>query len=331
VLAEGIDNNPSAGYAPIATAAAGVIAYRGSARSEHTELTFFDREGNPLPPALPAGIDHEARLSPDASRVAVERFDMKSQVRDVWVIEVARGVASRLTFGPSLQICPVWSPDGQRIAYASSRLGRFGLYERPANGAGEEKLLLEPGPARCPTDWSRDGRFLAYEERSDEEPDLFALPLVGERKPLPLAATRFYESQAAFSPDGRFVALTSRESGAREVYVQSFPDGRSRWRVSPSGGIEPRWRSDGRELFYLGPDDRVMAVQVSGSRQPDFSLPAALGARARRLTDNRNHYDVSGDGKRFLLNRLADERHPSFVSVIVDWGSQPPPKQRRAP
>src|SRR5262249_54344522 len=157
----------------------------------------------------------------------------------------------------------VWSPDGKRILFGSNRKGPWNLYTKPASGAGNEELILETAESKYPQDWSRDGHFILYLNLDPKtNQDLWALPLTGERKPFPVVQTNFVERDGQFSPDGRWVAYTSTESGQSQVYVQPFPTASGKWQISVDGGSQPRWRSDGKEIFYLGRENQMMAASI---------------------------------------------------------------------
>ncbi|MGH9315540.1 MAG: protein kinase domain-containing protein, partial [Thermoanaerobaculia bacterium] len=231
----------------------GVLAFVAGAPSELRQLGWADRSGKPLGAVGSPGLYLGFSLSPDDKRVALDLVNVEAGGREIWLMELAHGVASRLTLPPSLEVRPVWSPNGGRIAYVANQgAGRFDLYQRPSSGAGIAESLLKSDLTKDPTDWSRDGRFLIYETSgSGRKIQLWVLPLFGDRKPVPILQTPFNESQGAFSPDGRFFAYVSDESGRQEVYVQTFPVSAAKWRISPDGGSQPRWRRDGKEIFYL--------------------------------------------------------------------------------
>ena len=196
-------------------------------------------------------------LSPNGKTVASDTTDPASQNTDIWTYDLDTQSAKRLTFDPAIDSVPIWSPDGTRMVFASNRGVIFDLYLKDTNGAQEEKSIPQDGPDRFPSDWSRDGKYCAL--RARHRPVVMTIP--------ELRATQFLKSSSTlkngqFSPDGKWVAYSSNESGRWEVYVTSFPEAHGKWQVSNAGGDQPRWRSDGKELFYLGPDSRMMAVPV---------------------------------------------------------------------
>src|SRR5262249_47342260 len=217
----------------------------------------------------------------------------------------------------------VWSADGRSVIFESLRSPSAAIFETPANGAGEERLLLRD--AGVPLSVSRDGRFLLYQRQDPTTgSDLWALPLVGERKPSPVALTTFDERGGEFSPDGRWIAYESNESGSFEVYVRPFPAG-AKSIVSKGGGTQPRWSRDGKELYYVAPDTRLMAGTVAVSADgatidakapvPLFPVRLATGAG---FAPGEPQYAVAPDG-RFLLNTVADESNASPITVVLNW------------
>jgi Tol biopolymer transport system component len=241
------------------------------------------------------------------------------------VYEFPHGISRRLTFDRAPDAFPVWSPDGSRLAFASSRTGIFDLYQRASSGVGNEDLLLKSDELKSSYDWSPDGRWLLYGVRAGPY-ELWYLPLTGDdRKPVRYLATQFNESQARFSPDGRFIAYTSDESGKNEVYVQPFPQASGgKWLVSKGGGNQPQWRRNGKELFYISADSNMMAVDVTtapvfqnGNPKALFAVPI-FGAGTGPAT----RYGVTPDGRKFLINTPGTEATAAFagsITVVVNW------------
>ena len=225
---------------------------QAGADSRHQQLTWFDRTGHVLGTLGDAAPYSSLALSPDERRVAVTLGTGNPENVDIWLIDIARNIRSRLTVDPGRDVSPVWSPDGTRIAFQSSRSGQpIALRQTLSNETGTDELLLE-GPGNftmTPSGWSADGRFIAYTTRGS---NVWVLPLFGDRKPFAFAETPFTEGSAVFSPDGRWIAYTSNEGGQPDVYVQPFPGPGAKSQVSRDGGTHPLWRADGKELFYLG-------------------------------------------------------------------------------
>jgi len=246
---------------------------------ESRQLLWFDRTGRVLDavgtPADYSNVD----LSRDGRRVVADRTDPQTGNHDIWLFDLSRGASTRFTFHPAVDLGGVWSPDGRRIAFASSREGTYNLYQKHASGAGEEELLLKTAATKAPTGWSSDGRLLLYKELDPQRKwNLWVLTLEG-RQAEPWLRTEFEERNGRFSPDGRWVAYESNESGRYEIHVRPFSPRATEGAgtVSTGGGIEPRWRGDGKELFYLAPDRRLMAVGVkSAGDRLEAGIPRAL-------------------------------------------------------
>jgi eukaryotic-like serine/threonine-protein kinase len=283
-------------------------------------LTWFDRKGtaverigSPMPLA-------DIALAPDQKRAAVQWA-----ADDIRVVDLVRGgVPSRLTFDASIEDYPVWSPDGTRVLYSSTARGGQQLYSKTSSGAGDEDVVLNLPTVKRPTDWSK--RFIVYEEDNQAtQSDLWLLPLEGEKKPTLFLKTPFSEQQARLSPDERWIAYVSNETGAPEVYVQSFPPSGGRWTVSTNGGVTPRWRRDGRELFYLAPDGRIMSVEVTNNTS-SFEFIAAKAIFQAPVdavnTTATNRYDVSADGKRFLIGAPIESVTSPSITVVVNWTTE---------
>jgi eukaryotic-like serine/threonine-protein kinase len=305
----------------------GLLAYAVTG-GDRRQLTWFDREGKVLGHAGGAAARDELSLSPDGTRVAEGRADDRG-TWVVWGLDLARGVNTRLTFEPAGAGNAIWSPDGRQIVYAPGGGSSSDLYLKPANGAGQGELLFHSNEIKSPQDWSRDGRFLLFLQRAkDTGNDLWTLSMDGEHKAAPYLLTPFNEAQAKFSPDGHWVVYSSNESGTREVYVQPFPMSTGgKWPVSNGGGSQPRWSPDGKELFYLAPDNSLMAVSVSttgGTFQPGVPkalFPAAVLGGGGGGPGIAWRWDISPDGKRFLMNTAMEDSVGLPVTVVLNWQS----------
>jgi Tol biopolymer transport system component len=282
------------------------------------QLGWVDRLGTPLGSIGVPGHDVDPALSPDDSRVAVTRFDSLARVSgDIWVIDAARGVGSRLTsHGGHLS---VWSPDGRRIVFNTRRDGVDALYQKVAGGDGNEELVLAPPTNTWAADWSPDGLLLLFFSKEKESFELSALPLAGDRKPVRLRESGPYGDRVQIAPNGRWVAYASTESGTAQVYVRPFPDGDGKWQISPHGGIEPRWRRDGRELFYIAADQQMMAVPIHSGVPFQFGPPTALFETRATISTGApagRQYVVTSDGRRFLINQPVGPRQ---ITVVLNW------------
>jgi len=285
------------------------------------QLTWFDRAGKAS--GTLGALDETGligpEVSPDGRRVAVTRTVEGNM--DIWLLDGAR--TTRFTFDESPDQWPIWSPDGSRIAFSSARKGVNDLYQKPSNGAGSEELLLESPQQKISNDWSPNGRFILYFAPDPKTSfDLWALPVEGKRTPFVFLNTNFSERKGRFSPDGRWVAYQSNQSGREEVYIRPFPEPGAQWQVSTAGGIWPRWRRDGRELYYIAADARLMAVPITskgGTLEPGTPIPLFQTRIVGAGTDPalQPEYDVAPDG-RFLINTVLDEA-VSPITLIQNW------------
>ncbi len=324
-IAEHVGAELSAGY--FAVSPTGVLAYRtGASATIGLQHTWFDRAGKATGTFGEPNNDFGVSLSPDGTHAA-ER-DAAGQTRgDIWLLDFARGVRTRLTFRQSLGSYPVWSPDGSRIAFSAGDSPNT-IYEKSASGAGEEKeLLKKPGEVILPTSWSHDGRFLLYYAANVPKTgsDLWVLPLEGDRKAAPLLTTDFNEGLGDFSPDGRWVAYVSNESGRNEIYVRPFvasgpsdPSlGDGKWQLSKDGGTNPKWRADGKEIiFNFGL--AILSVDVNGS---GAGFQMGTPQQLFRAPAN-NGWDVTGDGKRFMMivpPNQGMQTSPTPITVVLNW------------
>jgi serine/threonine protein kinase/Tol biopolymer transport system component len=302
----------------------GTLVYGQGSSLGAQQLTWFDRAGRILGTLGEAAPYINLALSPDERRVAVAMGTGSPQNVDIWIIDIARNVRSRLTVDPGTDVSPLWSPDGTRIAFQGSRAGKaISLRQISSDGTGADELLLEGSGnfTMTPSDWSKDGRFIAYAPRSGGQSDIWVLPLFGDRKPFPLTRTPFRESSAAFSPDGRWIAYTTDEDGRNNVYVQPFPGPGAKYPVSRDGGFQPVWRADGKELFYVAADVSLTAVPIDPTSQIPAGPPQALFQfrSGAPQFDASQLYAVTKDGKRFLVNARSGQTSQSPLTVVVNW------------
>lgn len=303
----------------------GVLVFR--TRRGADRLTWFDRNGTRLETLGETGVHLDASLSPDEKEVAFSRLEPHTGRYDIWRANRTSGVASRLTYGPADQFDPVWSPDGLRIFYASTTLTyssphpdtRCEIRETGLDGHGD-RLLVKSENLKAP--WSTNGAFLLYHEiHSGRKMDTWALPLPGGGKPVPLLQGTPNQIFAVFSPDAKWVAYSSDESGKWEVYVAPFSIGGAqagKRMVSDGGGSHPEWSRDGKQLYYLAADKRIMAVAVDLTHERFTAVPRAL-FQSDIVNDFRARFAVTADGQHFLIPSAAGQGGPAVATVIVNW------------
>jgi Tol biopolymer transport system component len=309
------------GLRSLAAAANGVVAYREDKRGV-TRLLVADRSGAEVETIAPESstYNYAPRLSPDGRRMAVTRYEAGSTNGTIWLHDLERKAETRLTLGTADEMLAAWSPDGRELVYSSvgGEPGASGIYRQSFDRPGEARRLLPSESFAAPDVYTPDGRRLVFTQTSAQGRNtLWILPLDGEAKPRPLGREGVSSWSADVSPDGRFLAYSSDASRRWEVYVRALDAPGEEVRVSTDGGFAPRWRRDGRELFYVDDNRRLMAVPVLSTAPPRLGAPVALfGSGLEEATDRQ--YDVFPDGRRFLLNRsLAEERAP--ISIVLGW------------
>ena len=267
-IADGVRLATNITYTPVTASDSGVLVYQSgsAAGGGSSQIAWYDRSGKLLGPLIAPGAIEPA-ISPDEKTVVFER--MSGAGFDLWLRDLARGTETRFTSDSSRNVTPFWSPKSDRIVFASDRRGVMNLFQKVASGSGQDELLLTTGYTKNSTQWSRDGRFVVYIEIDPKTKfDLWVLPMEGserERKPIPFLRTEFNEIMGQLSPDSHWMAYTSDQSGQREVYVRPFPPADGQWTISVAGGEQPRWRGDGKELFYVAADGKMMAVPIKAS------------------------------------------------------------------
>jgi Tol biopolymer transport system component len=328
-IAEGLETG-GGGNSTFSVSTNGVLVYQEGLSSIRTRLAWFDRSGKASGTVASDANYGDLTLSHDARQAAVTIASSANRQNtssgDVWLFDLVRNVPSRFTFEEKgVATTAIWSADDKTIVFNSSRKGRLDLYRRTLNGKGVDEELLVDDADKIPVSWSPDGNFILYRQASrDGDIDLWVLPTTGAQKPFPFMNTRFGEDMGSFSPDGHWVAFRSNESGRAEIYVAPFPGPGKKVPISSGGADQagdPHWRGDGREIFYVATDRKLMAVPVNssgaevevGMPKPLFEISSPLG---RPL---RHYYDVTADGERFLVNLSSQTGEPSPLTLVVNW------------
>jgi Tol biopolymer transport system component len=315
---EGLMTGASAGDAAFSFSEGGTLLYvPGGMRVLEYSLVWVDRKASVRPMSRRQRSFEVPRLSPDGHHVAVV---IAGSTYDIWLYDVARDTLTRLTFGGDDNY-PVWSPDGKRIAFNSTRAGAANLYLTAADGSGTVERLTTSDYSQYPGSWSPDGKFLAFTEEAHPHTgdDIWLLPVQGDRRPQPLLQTPFNEWQPRFSPDGRWLAYTSNESGSAEVYVQPFPSPGAKWKISTDGGTEPLWAPTGRELFYRN-GDKMMAVSLETKPAFAVSNPRLLfDAPYAHISSDIPNYDVAPDGRLLMVRENQQKATVTQLNVVLNW------------
>jgi Tol biopolymer transport system component len=299
---------------------AGVLCFRTGTGSEDSQFVLYSRDGRKLKVLGEPGMYSNPALSPDGKMLAYGRMDAKLKTRDLWVLDMQHNTPTRLTSDPADDLNPVWSPDGRWIYFASGRQGSRNLYRKPSSGVGEDELVFASEDRKNVEDITPDGRTLIFNlQKQGAREMIYALSIGNQAQPVPVIESQLGADQAQISPNGRWIAYRSSESARQEVYVQTFDpkQARGKWRISTSGGLEPRWQPDGKELFYIERSTLfVVDVKTDGptfeAGVPKRLFPAALGHI------NRNRYVISKSGD-LLLNDVQTEAATAPIEVIVNW------------
>jgi eukaryotic-like serine/threonine-protein kinase len=336
-IAESVGMGAQLGFFRFSVSGDGSLIFQAARALPTTQITWFERNGVQAGIVGQPGFISGFSLSPDGKKVALSRHSSSNLAAgsDIWLHELERGTESRFTFDGLRNNLPVWSPDGNRIAYAHSASldSLWEVFQKQTSGTGQDELLVKGDNGLRPLCWSRDGRFLILTSIESGNYNLSVLPLEGDRKLEMFVATRFQEPQGRFSPDGKWIAYTSNETGRYEVYVEAFPHQPSavaKLKVSTAGGEDAHWRPDGKELFYLDPSGRLFAVPVQNSGpKSGFSIGAPQALFDTRLSrDDRwqtfpapviASYDVAPDAKRFLVRVIKEQGSVAPLVLVTSW------------
>jgi len=330
-IAENVSVPQGGPFTPMRVSENSVLVYwTGGAEAVMNEIVWFDRTGKRLGSVGAPGSLSMPSISPDEKAVAFMRIT-SSSTSDLWLWDLVRGTETRLTSNASHNVGPSWAPRGNRIVFRSDRGGGVGdLYQVSASGSSQAELLLATPLGKVDSEWSRDGRFIVYSESDPKTKfDVWVLPVGDDapagRKPIAFLQTEFNELQGQMSPDGHWMAYVSDESGSQEVYVRQFPAAEGKWRISTAGGIQPRWRRDSRELFFVSPDGKMNAVTVKAvtGTKPSFEASAPRPLFDSHIVDIpvAFEYDVTADGNRFLVTTKNAVGYALPLNVVVNWNA----------
>jgi len=322
-IVDRVVDGPIDGAGAVSVSNTGVLAYQ-TASEAVSQLTWVGRLGRKLGNVRGGAVSLDPdflSLSKEGTRVAGAAIDAQTHRTDLWVVDAQRGLTSRVTVDGTARD-PKWSPDGKRIAFISARRGRHtsDIFLTSANGQGPDEPLVISDTGKFLLDWSSDGAFLLFSEQEGAEGigNLWVLSLDGKSAPRPYLRTRFHKSEARFSPDAHWVAYQSDEAGRQEIYIQSFPHAVTRYQVSTTGGTVPRWRPDGKELFYLAPDATMMAATVTTTIPLKIGTPSPLFSIPSTTLLSEGSFEVAPDGQRFLIADLVEAvRTP--ITVVLNW------------
>jgi len=326
VIGEGVGYQVSTYYAAFAVGENGTVVYNGSAGSTTSVLAWYDRSGRELSRLGEPGAMANPSLSPDDGHVAMDRIDMKANNVDIWIQDVNKGTASRFTFDPAEEVTPAWSRDGQRLAYRSVRVSTMVEVKNVRGTEAAKTVYTSEGGAgeeNITNSWSADDREILCTAQKGKNTTSLQLVAADGTGPKPFIKGDATYSNGQFSPDGKWVAYASNESGDWEIYVTKYPGAVGKWQVSRGGGTEPRWRGDGKELFYLGQHRQVTAVEVNAGETFSVGEPVklfAFQARAGISSTDLFTYDVAKDGKRFIVNRYVRPEALAPLVVVLRAG-----------
>jgi Tol biopolymer transport system component len=308
---------------------AGQLVYRNNGGAPDTELITVDPSGQIVTTLATEDGVASLRFSPDGRKLAVAQANLSGDVNSVWLYDLAHDLQSRIPLEPALRINIVWSPDGSQLAFATASAGTLNIYLKSINGSTEEKPLHPSEDDERPQSWSPDGKYLVFDRRATSRQGISEIqiyPFEGDHKPYSLLNAAYANSGGQVSPDGRWIAFITNQTGRSEVYVSNFPKPTSRWQISSTGGQTPRWRRDGKELFYATLDGILMAVEVASGKN-DFTVGASKPI-SQKLGSARAFdaiYDVSPDGQRFAAARVKKGSLHAPLTLLTNWSHAPRP------
>jgi serine/threonine protein kinase len=326
-IAESVDFSTRYSIASFTVSQTGVLVFLGKSAATTPELALFSPAGKKLRSFGQPEVFVVAKLSSDGKTIAMDLYEVTARNADVWLYDVVRSVKTRFTFDGNVDAYPIWSPDGKKIIFSSNRKGHYDLYEKMSNGAEDEHVLYESVETKHATDWSVDGKYLLFNSTNnlDSKSNIYYIPMTGEKKPVALIATEFNEMNASFSPDARWVAYQSNESGRNEVYVRPFPGPGAKWQVSANGGGAPRWKNNGKEIFYVA-NGKLIEADVNGTGSNfvvgnvrEYFDPATVGGIN---VGNGILKDISPDGQSILLSISKGMITTAPLTLVVNWDEE---------
>jgi hypothetical protein len=312
-VAEGVQSIGFAGgAAAFSVSTNGVLAYWRGAEPATARLTWFTRDGPETAAPVPVSSYGRLALAPDGHRVAVEGQNEPGSP-GIWLLDLVRGTTTRFT-NDAFSIWPIWSPDGTSIIFSSTRAdGRLAPYRQSVTAGGEARRLLDPSTSTVATDWSTDGQTVVFQTGGPPRGDIGVFALSGASTPRPFLRATTGQTDGHLSPDRRWMAYVSNEASGQEVYVTGFPGGGGKWPISTHGGSQPRWRGDGKELYYRASSGKLMAVTIKTEPTFEASVPVAL------FDASASFYAVTNDGRRFLLVLPQSEPTSPPITVVLNW------------
>ena len=324
-IAEHVATNLGTSLPLFSVSETGTLVYHSGESIGSWNPLWMNRDGKQIGSITQSDFYVGPVLSPDGTRLAVEIFSGTQSTGDIWIFDLARGTNTRLTFGPASQISPLWTPDGKTIFYASNPKGVSHIYAKAADGSGAERLVLETNDiSEFPDSFSPDGRYLSYTRRPKGQIPyhIWVLPLFGDGKPFPIVQTNFDDGYSQISPDGKWMAYQTNESGRREIYITAFPGGGAKWQVSTGGGTSAKWRRDGKEIFFLDPADKIVAVDVNASGGAvQLGVPHEL-FQTVGIQREYGPFDVTADGKKFLVNSGNLKEGTEPMTLVLNWPAE---------
>lgn len=326
-IAESVDFSTRYSIASFTVSQTGELVYLGKSVATTPELALFSPAGKKLRSFGQPEVFVVAKLSNDGKTIAMDLYEVTARNADVWLYDIVRSVKTRFTFDGNVDAYPIWSPDGKNIIFSSNRKGHYDLYEKMSNGAADEQLLFASGQTKYATDWSQDGKYLLFQSTNNQnsKSDIYYIPMTGDKKPVALITTEFNEMFATFSPDSRWVAYQSNESGRNEVYVRPFPGPGAKWQVSANGGTIPRWKNNGKEIFYVA-NGKLIEADVNGAGSNfvvgnvrEYFDPATVGGIN---VGNGILKDISPDGQSILLSISKGMLATAPLTLVVNWDEE---------